>query len=259
MHEWVSFYRAIGVDGIFIYSNDNTDASNSFLTALAKNDLIHLVRNRVRKESPIQSKVYRHAALLLDELRDFEWVLCVDADEFFVPSFVPDNVSKTAASFINRTLSAAGLFSAVCLNWKWFVPDQDLALDNALVTKRFERYRPDDHVKSLSRLQDVVEFTAHVPTLLPHRTAIDGAGQPVAELIPRMPPRYELGQINHYWSESFPEFVLKKHRGLASKGLAGEQRSYGHYFEWNRNAQVTREPFPEPLHKRDGRRDGSHR
>jgi hypothetical protein len=247
LHEWISFYRAIGIDGIFIYTNDNTDGSDELLTTLAQNGLIHLIRNRVNRETPIQTKVLRHAGLLLDELRDFEWVFCVDADEFFVPRFIPDNVSKTAEFFVSQTLSQAGSFSAACLNWKWFVPDQDLTYSQELVTKRFELYRPDDHVKSLSRLKDVIEFTAHIPRLLPRRTAIDGKGQIIAELAPRLSPNYALGQINHYWSKSFPEFVLKKQRGLASRGLAGEQRSYDQYFEWNRNAAMTREPFPESL------------
>jgi hypothetical protein len=247
LHEWISFYRSIGIDGIFIYTNDNTDGSDELLTRLAENGLIHLIRNRVNRDTSIQTKVLRHAGLLLDELRDFEWVFCIDADEFFVPNSVPNDVKRTAELFINQTVAQAGSFSAVCLNWKWFVPDQDLTYDRELVTNRFEFYRPDDHVKSLSKLQDVIEFTAHVPRLLPTRTAINGAGQMIEDVSPRMPPAYAIGQINHYWSKSFPEFVLKKQRGLASKGLGGEQRSYSQYFEWNRNAPRIREPFPETL------------
>src|SRR5262249_3251765 len=71
--EWIAHHKAIGVDRIFVYTNDNTDKTDEILKVLADHDVITLIANNnmSRKISP-QHKMYEHFLRILPEARDYE-------------------------------------------------------------------------------------------------------------------------------------------------------------------------------------------
>jgi hypothetical protein len=84
--EWLAYNRALGIKDIYIYTNDNTDGSSELLKRLAEHGVIKLILNETSLTVNPQVKAYEHSLLLLPELRKFEWVLYLDADEFFIPA-----------------------------------------------------------------------------------------------------------------------------------------------------------------------------
>jgi hypothetical protein len=72
----------------------------------------------------------------------------------------------------------------------------------------------------------------HYPTLLPGCRQVGSDFRSSREAAMKA-PLYAKGQINHYWNKSFQEFVLKKFRGRPSQGVAGDQRSFTNFFEWD--------------------------
>lgn len=75
--EWIAHHRAIGASEIFVYTDEHTDGSDALLAALAAEKRITLRHHG--SEAP------RHPAQMQSELRPFDWVLFLDADEFLVP------------------------------------------------------------------------------------------------------------------------------------------------------------------------------
>ncbi len=218
--EWVAHYRALGVDTIFVYSNDNTDGSDLLLCALAAQGVVTYVENRMDHESTFhpQRKAYAHALHLLPELWEHEWVCFFDSDELLVPKM-------DGPSSIGAILDAVGRHypdrapSAVCFNWNWRLSGSTYSYKPDLLLERFPHGEGKRGMKSLVRLQDVYSMhSVHFPDY--HRD-----GFLVRSDFNRMEKSWRwkkldyvcgCGQLNHYWGKSFEEFSVKKVRGDAA-------------------------------------------
>ncbi len=82
--EWIAHCRAIGFERIFLYTNDNTDGSSGLLQLLHRQGVIRLIENRFVPGLHPQIKAFEHSLHFLHELRDYEWVAYLDADEFLI-------------------------------------------------------------------------------------------------------------------------------------------------------------------------------
>ena len=215
--QWLAHYLVLGVDRIFVYTNDNRDGSEVLLRLLAAHDIIALVENKTSGSVSPQGKAFEHAIHLLPELRDYEWVFFLDSDEYFVP----------AARFghsIERVIAAAEERhpddppSAICFNWLMFVSGLAYRRGSGLLLERFRHAYPDDHVKSLVRLRHTVSMrTLHAPDTFGESFLVDSGFDPIEVVACRAPLNFSGGRLNHYWGRSFEEFSVKKARGDALK------------------------------------------
>jgi hypothetical protein len=233
--EWLAHHRALGIQDFFIYTNDNTDGSERLLELLAAYNLIHLIKNTVQRDTPIQTKVAEHSVHFLRPLRRFEWVFYIDVDEFFIPrvgaSRMDDFWRVLAQSFAEPP-------AAICFNWKWFGSENAFAREQGLLLERFVHSIHNEHVKSLVRLQDIVSISGvHAPAMLPGKRAVRSDFKETEASAGKIEPVYGTGQLNHYWNKSFQEFVLKKRRGRISQSLNGDELDYSAFFEWGLNGR----------------------
>lgn len=83
--DWLAHQRAVGFQGVFVYSNDNTDGSEALFELLAQHKLITYLQNDVGPAKSPQIKAYEHSIHFLTELRDFAWAAYFDVDELLVP------------------------------------------------------------------------------------------------------------------------------------------------------------------------------
>ncbi len=228
--EWIAHYLAIGAEHIFIYSNDNTDGTEELLQWFGTNAPVTPLFTTAAPDVNIQRKNYQHAFFLLPELRLYEWVLVVDADEFLVPD------AKFGFS-LPRLLDAAPPAAAgIVFPWLWRLWERRFERRPGLLAERFPHAVPHALFKSVVRLNQVVSLCeVHVPTLEPGAVLVDSAFQP-------LPPgavwtdshkSFAGGMIDHYWARSFEEFVAKKRRGDALALSTGHfRRDYETFFSW---------------------------
>lgn len=212
--EWIAHYRLTGVDHIFLYSNDNSDGSDPLLAALAEAGMITLVRNLPAPGVNPQVKAYQHAILLFDALRDYRWVLFVDADEFlFLDGHAPGAIGRFVDAMEAREESA--LISAVFMPWRWRLTDRQYSRHAIEVLGHFDHCMDRTEGKSLVRLSAVCQIcSVHVPDVPTGRLVVDGMlrrmersrmGEGVAR-------PYEGPVIEHFWSKSFIEYLTKMRR-----------------------------------------------
>lgn len=240
--EWIAHYRIIGFDTIFVYSNDNTDASDDLLEALSDAGIIRLCWNAASPRVSPQIKAYRHAFWCEPEVAEHEWAAMLDADEFLVPCIDSQLVPEIGSWLqkIERRHSA----SAVSLNWKWFGGDGGFKKQVGLCAERFREAVPNEHVKTVFKLRDAVDtVNVHVPLLSKGKRQIGGDGRETPPYSAKLPPAYAYGQINHYWNKSFEEFYAKKKRGRGAVNRAAKQRDYAEFFNWGRG-DTKAEPLP---------------
>lgn len=244
--EWISFYKAIGFNHLFIYSNDNDDFSDELLDELSNHKLITFIRNENTGKHSVQQKAYEHSIHLLPELRDFEWVLYADADEFLIPA---QKYNSNIDNLLNDISSLNGdLNSCVLFNWKWMTSNYTLRREPGGVLERFPHGRDDRGFKSLVKLKDVVSMrAAHFPILLNSEDGIylDGNLKVIEGIDPPeyktlwsiSTPKYLAGQLNHYWCKSYEEFVIKQDRRkfLFMEGAPKSRKELKDelFFTWN--------------------------
>lgn len=227
--QWLAHYLVLGVDRIFVYTNDNQDGSEALLQLLATHDVITLVENRTSGRVPPHKKAFEHALHLLPELRDYEWVFFLDSDEYFVP----------AAEFgysIERVIAAVKKRyphqppSAICYNWLMLFSGPAYRWTPGLLLERFQHGIPTRYVKSLALLRDIVSMRmVHAPETFGKSFFVDSSFSPIEVVDCRAPVDCSGGQMKHYWGRSFEEFAVKKARGDALK-TDHYRRDFEHFF-----------------------------
>jgi hypothetical protein len=233
--EWVSHYLALGFDHIIIYTNDNSDGSEELLRLLAAHNIITLIESETSGTVPPDAKAFGHALHLLHDLRDFEWALFVDSDEYFVPGpQYRNSVSDVLAAVQQRFPEK--LPSGICYDWLWFISGMAYARTPQLLLERFQHARPYKLAKCLARIQDVLSMRRnHFAEVKAGGMLIDSVLDPIdlSSIWSRI-PQYAGGRINHYWARSFEEFAVKKARGMSLKLEVNLfDRPFARFFEWN--------------------------
>jgi len=233
--EWLAHSRLIGAERIFVYTNDNTDGSDALLEALAAEDLIVLVRNTIDAGVNPQRKAYQHAVLLLDELRDYRWATFIDADEF--PYF-----GDTAPGALGRLLEGVerdwgcSVPASVFLPWRWRVTDRAFHRAGATLLADYPFGYDRMEGKSIVRMATVEGMCAvHWPESTPPFSVVDGMGRPMlpGRIYEGVERPYSGPTVEHYWSKSFVEYVVKKRRGEALALESGLfRRGWKEFFEW---------------------------
>jgi hypothetical protein len=227
--QWLAHYLVLGVDRIFVYTNDNQDGSDALLRLLAAHDVITLVENRTSGRVPPHKKAFEHALHLLPALRDYEWVFFLDSDEYFVPAV------KFGYS-IERVIAAVKEQyphqppSAICYNWLMLFSGSAYRWTQGLLLERFQHGIPTRYVKSLTQLRDIVSMRmVHAPDIFGEGFFVDSSFDPIEVADCRAPVNCCGGQMNHYWGRSFEEFAVKKARGDSLK-TDHYRRDFEHFF-----------------------------
>lgn len=239
--EWVAHYLALGFEHLFVYTNDNTDGSEELLARLAKHGVVTLIETEITGEVPPEAKAFGHALHLLPELRDFEWALFVDSDEYLVLADEYDNSMSNAFAALARRYPA-GNVAGICYDWLWFVSGMAFWREPGLLCERFQHARPHWLAKCLIRPRLVQSMRRqHHPEPAPGCPVVDSAFDRIdlKQIWERKTAQYAGGRINHYWPRSFQEFAVKKARG-AALGIEENlyDRPYQTFFQWNGHARV---------------------
>lgn len=245
--EWVAHHLAQGVEKIFVYANDNDDGSTPLIETLDRAGFITFIENiNSHKVSP-QRKAYEHSLNILFELRQYRWVLYLDADEFFISRHEP-KLDLASLLLLPELAGPASDIDAIMFNWKWFGSENSFERTAGLLLDRFVHSKHESHVKGMVRLSNTLSLKhLHYPVLLYRDRAVRSdltrpeGGDIIRE---RAGPIYGLGQINHYWNRSFEEYLIKKSRGRGAVVGGDEQRDFQSFFQWGDNG--TRGNFDPP-------------
>jgi hypothetical protein len=233
--EWIAHYRATGADRIFVYTNGNSDGTDALLRWFAASAPVTPIFVSAAPGVNIQRKNYEHALFLLPELRLYEWVLVVDADEFLVPAARFDHHLPTMLD------AAPADTDAILFPWRWRLWDRVFERQPGLLAARYPYAVAHNSFKPAMRLRNVTSLRdIHAPRLEHGGVVRDSAFAPV-------PPEQIWAQnsfktdaggwIDHYWAKSFEEFVVKKRRGDSLASADGAfQRGYETFFTWTHKA-----------------------
>ncbi|WP_332873556.1 glycosyltransferase family 2 protein [Pseudomonas juntendi] len=214
IHEWVAHYKNLGFDHIAIYENDSNDRTAHLLKTLASNGHIEFKSwPSLDKKSP-QISAYEDFI----SRTDCDWVLFCDADEFLVLKN-HDNVHDFLSGFPEEV-------SEVCVNWRVFGSSGHEKRTAGLVIDRFRKCSYDDfqvnrHVKSFVRPSSVIDMHIHAPVVSGMSAYCDGERLEFRQGEQGISPeiRLDVAVINHYFTRSKEEWMVKKLRGNANRAI----------------------------------------
>ncbi|OUD10638.1 hypothetical protein BVC71_03875 [Marivivens niveibacter] len=252
--EWLAYHKSIGVDSFLLFSNDCTDGTNLMLNRL---DQMGVIRHHDNPQGPRmdpQRSAYSRANRT-EWVREHDWALIVDADEFV-------NV-KVGDHTLSALHDACGDADAISIPWRLMGSCDEKEFDpNRLVTERFTRGSTFDEpenglvwgFKTLFRPQKFDYFGVHRPKLHKWEDMPEGQIKWVNASGKDMPHKvlkggwrfgkdtlgYDYAQVNHYAIKSREDFLLKRLRGTAnSKNKDRIDTDYWGKYDLNANEDAS--------------------
>lgn len=158
--EFIAYYKALGFDEIFVYSNDNTDGSDFLLKLLADAGQIYYLENRIGPDATAHARGYIHAVTLNYELPRFKWALVADVDEFL---YINPALFTGLSDFLDFHESLGT--ESISFNWLHVGSNGKMAWENRLVLERFPycQPNPDVNIKSMYRTALAGSMQSHFP------------------------------------------------------------------------------------------------
>lgn len=229
--EWLAHHRAVGFTDFLVFSNDCQDGTDEMLDQLATQGLLTHVRN----DGPYGKGGIQFTALKQADkhplLRQADWVMSLDVDEFVT--------IKTGDGQISDLLAALPKADAITLTWRLFGNADVLRYTDTPITETFHRCAPDvmhwpwraSMFKTLYRNDGTYrKIGVHRPRDVKTAANLeafhwyDCEGR---ELGPAFKTQrlfsdygrknYGLAQLNHYPLGSMESYVLKSDRGRVNR------------------------------------------
>ncbi|MCQ8240997.1 glycosyltransferase family 2 protein [Rhizosaccharibacter radicis] len=237
--EWVAHHRMVGVEHIFIYTNNNTDGSDDLLRALDAAGVINWIDNSgsVTTNINMQRKAYSHALTALPDTLDYEWTLIIDLDEFLVPH--PFWKNDLTGILRARTAQKA---DTIAFQWHVFYVDKQVAWSDAPCFERYKISGAHPLIKSAVRTSRFAYVDCHHPAPRDDEARIwrtgDGNlqyGSRATNDIAWINGPSNNGIVCHFAIKSLEEFVWKYARGENDgSGVLLNKR-----FRYNTTATIT--------------------
>lgn len=215
--EWIAHHQAMGVEKIYLYSNNNTDGSDELLAALQDAGVIVWFDNTPEDilNINLQRKAYGHALIALPEILDYRWTLILDLDEFIT---IHPYWNKSLPALLRaRHIQGA---DTVAFQWNIYFSDRQLYWLPEPCGERYNRVGGNPLVKNAFLTNHFSFSDAHHP--LPRQDepntwlTVDGQiqyGAGAKNDIAWINGTSRNGQIAHFAIKSLEEFIWKYARG----------------------------------------------
>ena len=205
IQEWIDYNKKLGFDDIFIYQNDWRWDGES--------ENVHKFEiDGINK----QREAYTH--FIKKHKNEYEWAAFFDVDEFLVLK-----KHENIHSFINDYSD----YPAIGINWFLFGDSGVKTINNEYsVVKRFTMRKStiDQHVKCVVKLSNNFIMGVHNP----NHTWYDTNGQQHTGPFNIGGPN-DVVQLNHYFTKTEEEFLLKCERGRADANNKRTVNEFQHH------------------------------
>lgn len=240
--DWVAHYRALGATDIVVFTNDCSDQTDLILRNLNRMGQVHHRFNRVMRRGPHKSALMwaQHEPAV----RDADWILVVDVDEFLQI----DVGNGTFKALIDSHPEA----DAISLVWRIFGNAGIGAISDSPVPMEFTRAQtaqPQPGEKQHRFFKTLYRNAEKFNRMGVHRPFVEPDAGPINWITPdgtRLSERqikgalhlsegfgYDVAQLNHYALRSLDGFLNKQRRGRANHVNGKLKMPYWNKFDKN--------------------------
>ncbi|MCX7286685.1 MAG: glycosyltransferase family 2 protein [Rhodobacterales bacterium] len=247
--EWVAHHLAAGFTDVLVYTNDCTDGTDKMLKRLQALDIGVQHRNNAVPEGVKPQPAMLKLAADEPMLREADWVLILDADEFLCVNHPSGTLDGMVAEL------DAMQAQALVLTWRVFGSGGIQDWSRAPVTDQFTRAAPEFWnkgwgTKTLFRYDPIylrpgihrpIIKSQHKDTGYPDSLLwVNGSGRPLDTWFKlrgwrsiRRTLGYDWGQVNHYAIKSMDAYALRKLRGNVN--LKADKYNFDYWALQDRN------------------------
>ncbi|MEP2781926.1 MAG: glycosyltransferase family 2 protein [Pseudoruegeria sp.] len=224
--EWFAHHMAVGFTDILVYTNDCSDGTDTMLMRLEELGLGYHRRNDIPEGIKPQPSALKYAQAE-PVVRDADWVLVFDADEFLC--------IKYGDGTLDDMIAAAGDANGIVITWRTFGSGHVTDWSRDPVTEQYLYAAPANWnkgwgVKTLFKFDH--EYwklgihrpkmkSKHLETGYPDTVKwLNGSGQPMEDYFKfrgwrsiRRTVGYNWAQMNHYAVKSVDSYAVRKLRG----------------------------------------------
>lgn len=208
IEEWILFHRLVGVEKFYIYDNGSTDNLYEVLEKYIASDLVEY---KYFPGKNMQTVSYMHS--IICHKNDARYMGFIDIDEF-VFSTEDDNLFDTIDKVLTMYKSPG-----IGINWRMYGSSGYIRKPDGLVLENYKQratdnFDPNKHVKTICNPRSVLFFrNPHFP-YYKNGHNIDENGNEI-----KGPFNYNNSCaklcINHYFTKSKEDYILKMNRGRA--------------------------------------------
>jgi hypothetical protein len=238
--DWISYYKALGVDDFVVFTNDCTDPTDHILRTLQAKGIIEHRFNKVMRRGAHKSALMW--ARYEPKVREADWLMVIDCDEYLqinvgdgtLPSLLEANKDADAISLVWRIYGNAGV----------------KRIEDRPIPQIFTRAQPMEGGEGERRFFKTIfrnngkfdRMGVHRPFLaVPpsevHWVVPDGNRMMDEEIDGSIGVQdnygYESAQLNHYALRSIDGFLNKRNRGRANHFGGAFEPSYWRRFDKN--------------------------
>jgi len=208
IEEWIIFHLLVGVKKFYIYDNGSKD--NTY-DVLKKYIDLGIVEYKYLPGKNMQLFSYMHS--IYNHKNETKYMGFIDADEFVFP-VIDENLIDVIDPTINE-YNASG----IGINWRMYGSNNNINRVEGLIIENYRQraldsFDPNKHVKTICNPRNVLFFrTPHNPIYF-RGNNIDENGKIITGPFNYNGTCNKL-RINHYFTKSVEEYVIKMNRGRA--------------------------------------------
>ena len=238
LKEWLDYHLLAGVEHFYLYNNNSSDDYKEVLAPYIEKNLVTLTD---RPGKMMQYPAYNDA---LEKFRfECRYMAFIDLDEFIFPK-TNQSIVEVVDEILSGKVNAAGLG----INWQCFGSNgQEKADYSRGVLERFTLRAPSDwffinedgdkvgniHIKTIANPRFVrYIFHPHFAYYFNEKFAVNSDGKRV-NLCDNKPILSDKIVINHYYTKSPEEFLIKIGRGSACRHINPKNMQSFRLFDHN--------------------------
>lgn len=231
IQEWIEYHLLAGVDRIYVYDNESTDNMKSILEPYIKNNKV------VYTFFPGKAT---QLAAYNDAIKRFKnktkYMAFIDCDEFLVSENSETSLKEVIKKIFMSNIRAGG----IAVNWRMYGSAGYITKPEGLVTENF-LYRGNgsrkgsDCIKTIANPRFVKKYKhVHYPQYFYGFNNINEKGEIVSAW---SNPCIEtsLIRINHYFTKSKAEWILRRQKGKADTFDENDKRTIVEFYEHDFN------------------------
>jgi len=210
IEEWLEYHLLLGIRKFYIYDNESIDNLTEILQPYIKSGIVEY------KYFPGSKKqIVAYNDVLQKAKTETYWLAVIDIDEFIVP--IKD---ETIADFLKDFEQYAG----VEINWLMYGSSGERHWRDGLVIERFKKHGKIDGIfwcrsiiKTICNPRAVFKMDIHTPFYFRFATVVNPDKKTRKYNYWDEQPVYDKIRINHYFTKSYDECLLKSKRGKADR------------------------------------------
>lgn len=226
IEEWIKYYLSLGVESFYIYDNGSKDNLKSKLEEFNDSVTYIFFSGKARQMDAYNDCLNKYGRL-------YEYMGFIDIDEFIYIKDKQVSLPEYLDSFFQKK-SEGG----IAINWQIFGSSHIEKKPEGLITNNFlyrahKNFDANRHVKTIVKPGKVVGFIndPHAPVYLPGYYSVTECHVRIDEPFTQSVSVNDI-QINHYFTKSKEEYVMKKDRGQAT---SEPQRTMRAFYKHDRN------------------------